>query len=143
MKNDYIRLVVLFNIITIGSELSYAENPPPKYPACVAAQSVPPKGTPTTNGSCTAEGVFCVESGGGCAAAAGYEKPKDATCNGEAKSVSPCATESKEQTQGKSQQGCSSFGQPFLGSCNCQHTGTEDYNSSNGGWHSVTYKVCK
>lgn len=144
MKNNYLSLVALFSVATIGSDPSYAENPPPKYPICVAAQSVPPKGTPTTNGSCNAEGVFCVELVGvGCAAGAGWEKPKDATCDGEKKSEKPCATESKQMFQGKSQQGCSAFGQPFLGTCNCQHTGVEDNVSDNGGARTVTYKVCK
>jgi hypothetical protein len=144
MNNKYMRLVILLNMLTVGTEMSYAENPPPKYPICVPAQSVPPDGTTATNGSCNSEGLFCVETVGvGCAQAAGFQKPKDATCDGDKKSEEPCNTESKQLTQGKSQQGCSDFGQPFLGNCKCEHTGTEDNNSDNGGWRSVTYKVCK
>jgi hypothetical protein len=144
MKNKKLALLMLCSITLVSMPFSGAENPPPKYPLCVAAQSVPPAGTPASNGSCSPEGLVCVELVGvGCAQGASFPKPKDASCDGDKKSESPCATIYKEITQGKSQQGCSGLGQPFLGTCTCEHTGVEDNVSRNGGFHTVSYKVCK
>jgi len=120
-----------------------SENVEPTYPKCIPSKSVPDAGTPvplTNNGRCTAEGLYCVElTGVGCTQHGMFVDPVNAYCDSEQQVNVVCELESKEQTQGIAQQGCSSFGAPFLGNCTCEYTGVEDF----GNWRSQTWKVCK